>query len=44
MAGQLPERGLQSGDTVVVEVPCRPACEHACHAHGTVAALEQIDA
>jgi hypothetical protein len=43
-AGQLPERCLQRRNAVVVEVPGHPAHEHARHAHGPVAALEQINA
>ena len=43
-AGQLPERGLQRRDTVVVEVPRHTADEHPRHAHGPVAALEQVNA
>src|SRR5215472_17063609 len=42
--GQPPERGLQSRDTVVVQVPGHRAREHPRHTYGVVAALEQVHA
>ena len=42
--GQPPERGLQSRDTVVVQVPGHRAREHPRHTYRVVAALKQVHA
>jgi len=38
-----PSASFSAGTPVVVQVPGHPACEHARHAHGPVAALKQVN-
>jgi hypothetical protein len=43
VAGERPERGLETRYSVVVEVPAHAADEHPGQAHSPVASLEQVD-